>query len=114
MKTYKQRFNAELGFDEDEDHTLKELKDITQIPMKILEEVENRGFGAYGSNLGSVRLKEDYSKNPDLRKGASKRLSAEQWAKARIYSFVYKSVFQQMKYKKQDTDVYGKVKHLFV
>ena len=26
MKTYKQRFNEELGYDKDEDHSLKELK----------------------------------------------------------------------------------------
>ena len=113
MKTYKQRFNEELGFEKEEDHSLKELKDITHIPIKILKEVEKRGFGAYNSNLSSVRLKEDYSKNPDLRKGTSKRLSAEQWSKARIYAFLYKSIFQGMKYKKQDTDLYDKVKHLF-
>ena len=113
MKTYKQRLNEELGFDKDQEHTLQELKDITGIPMKILKEVDKRGKGAYGSNLGSVRLKEDYSKNPDLRKGASKRLSAKQWGRARIYGFLYKSIFQKMRYKKQDTDFYEKVKHLF-
>ena len=113
MKTYKQRFNEELGFDKDKEHTLQELKDITGIPVKILKEVDKRGKGAYGSNLGSVRLKEDYSKNPDLRKGASKRLSVEQWSKARMYAFLYKTIFQKMRYKKQDTDLYEKVKHLF-
>ena len=113
MKTYKQRFNEELGFDKDQEHSLQELKGITGIPIKILKEVDKRGKGAYGSNLGSVRLKEDYSKNPDLRKGASKRLSVEQWSKARIYGFLCKSIFQKMRYKKQDTDFYEKVKHLF-
>jgi hypothetical protein len=98
----------------DGEHSLKELKDITDIPIKILKEVEKRGFGAYNTNLSSVRLKEDFSKNPDLRKGTSKRLSAEQWSKARIYAFLYKSIFQGMKIKKQDTDLYDKVKHLFL
>jgi len=109
MKTYKHRFNEELGFDKDQEHTLQELKDITGIPMKILKEVDKRGKGAYGSNLGSVRLKDDYSKNTDLRKGASERLSAEQWRRARIYAFLYKTIFQKMRYKKQDTDLYEKV-----
>jgi len=113
MKTYKQRFNEELGFDKDIDHSLKELKGITHILFKILKEVEKRGYGAYNTNLSSVRLKEDYSKNPNLRKGTSKILSSEQWAKARIYAFLYKSIFQGMRYKKQDTDLYDKVKHLF-
>ena len=68
-KSYKQRFNIKLGLDEDIEHTLKQLKDITGIPIKILKEVAKRGKGAYNTNLGSVRLKEDYSKNDDLRKG---------------------------------------------
>ena len=74
-KTYKQRLNIKLGLDEDTEHTLKELKHITGIPIKILKEVKKRGKVAYNTNLRSVRLKEDYSKNDDLRKGKSKRLS---------------------------------------
>jgi hypothetical protein len=56
MKTYKQRFNEELGFDKEEEHSLKELKDITHIPIKILKEVEKRGYAAHSSNLSSVRV----------------------------------------------------------
>ena len=54
-KSYKQRFNRKLGLDEDIEHTLKQLKDITGIPIKIFKEVEKRGKGAYNTNLGSVR-----------------------------------------------------------
>ena len=92
--TYKQRFNKEFGFDKDEDHSMKELSNITCIPLSVLKEVYKRGERAYFHNLGSVRLK-DFSKNPDLRKGANKRLA-----------FMYKSLFQNMRYKKQDTDLY--------
>ena len=112
-KTYKQRFIFKLGLDEDTEHTLKQLKDITRIPTKILKEVAKRGKGAYNTNLGSVRLKEDYFKNSDLRKGASKRLSATQWALSRVYAFIYKSIFQCMRYKKQDLDLYDEIKHMF-
>lgn len=105
--TYKQRFNAVLELDKDTEHSLQDLKDITGIPISILKEVEKRGYGAY-SNLASVRLK-DFSKNPDLRKGASKRLSPQQWAKSRVYAFIYKSIFQDMRYKKQDMDLYNKL-----
>ena len=111
-KTYKQRLNIKLRLPQDTEHTLKQLKDITGIPIKILKEVEKRKKGAYNTNLGSVRLK-DFSKNSDLRKGKSKRLSAEQWSKARIYSFIYKSIFQCMRYKKQDMDLYDEIKHMF-
>jgi hypothetical protein len=77
---------------------LKELKDITGIPVKILKEVDKRGKAAYYNNIGSVRLK-GFSKNSDMRKGASKRLSVIQWSIARIYAFIYKSIFQKMRYK---------------
>ena len=112
-KSYKQRLNIKLGLDEDTEHTLKQLKNITGIPIKILKEVNERGLAAYYNNMGSVRLKEDYSKNDDLRKGKSKRLSAEQWSKARIYSFIYKSIFKCMRCKKQDMDLYDEIKHMF-
>ena len=103
--TYKQRFNIAFGFDKDEDHSMKDLKEITGIPIRILKEVYKRREGAYFHNLGSVRLT-DFSKNPDLRKGANKRLSMAQWSWSRIYAFIYKSLFQNMRYKKQDTDLY--------
>ena len=61
----------------------------------------------------SVRIKEDFSKNQDMRKGFSKRLSVRQWSKARIYSFIYKSMFQKMRYKKQDLDLYELIKNMF-
>ena len=51
----------------------------------------------------------DFSKNDDLRKGASKR-SMEQWSKARIYAFLFKSIFQNMRYKKQDEDLFEELK----
>ena len=112
-KTYKQRFNEKLGLDKDTEHTLKELKEITGIPIKILKEVDKRGKAAYYNNLGSVRLKEDFSKNSDLRKGPSERLSVVQWSVARVYAFIYKSIFQSMRYKKQDLDLYELIKNMF-
>ena len=46
-KSYKQRLNIKLGLDADTEHTLKQLKDITGIYIKILKEVEKRGLAAY-------------------------------------------------------------------
>ena len=94
-KSYKQRLNIKLGLDMDTEHSLKELKNITGIPIKILREVDKRGKATYYNNMASVRL-EDFSKNSDLRKGASKRLSVIQWSTARVYAFIYKSIFQSM------------------
>ena len=42
-KSYKHRFNIRLGLDENTEHTLKQLKDITEIPIQILKEVAKRG-----------------------------------------------------------------------
>ena len=48
-----------------------------------------------------------------MRKDTSKRLSVIQWSAARVYSFIYKSIFQKMKYKKQDLDLYEQIKHMY-
>ena len=74
--TYKQRLNEKYGLDKDTEHSLRELKELTGVPIKIMKEVEKRGKGAYANNLGSVRLN-DFSKNDDLRKGASKTMIYE-------------------------------------
>jgi hypothetical protein len=109
MTTYKQRLNEKYGLDKDTEHTLRELKELTGVPIKIMKEVEKRGKGAYANKLASVRLN-DFSKNDDLRKGTSKRLSMEQWSYSRIYAFLYKALFQNMRYKKQDMDLFEELK----
>ena len=111
--TYKQRFNKAFDFDKDEDHSLTDLKNITGIPLRILKEVYKRGEGAYYNNLGSVRLK-DFIKNPEIRKGINMRLSMTQWSYARVYAFIYKSLFLKMRYKKQDTDLYDEIEKFIV
>ena len=94
-KSYKQRLNIKLGLDEYTEYTLKQLKDITGIPIKILKEVAMRGRGAYNTNLGSVRLKDDFSKRTDLRKGKSKIYQQSNGVKLgyiRLFIKVYFSV----------------------
>lgn len=107
--TYKQKLNEKFGLDKDTEHTLQSLKKLTKVPISIMKEVEKRGAGAYNTNLGSVRLK-NFSKDGDMRKGSSKRLSIEQWSRARLYAFLYKSLFQKMKYKPHDKDLYLEIK----
>jgi len=68
---------------------IPDLVRLTGIPKKALQEVYNRGIGAH-SNLQSVRLK-DGTKNPDTKRfPKSKRMSKEQWAMARVFSFINK------------------------
>jgi len=67
------------------------LAKFVGVPLKALQEVYNRGIGAWKSNPESVRLKRDFSKNPNLAKyPRSTRLTKEQWAYARVYSFLDK------------------------
>jgi hypothetical protein len=71
---------------EDRSYSLKELSEISHVPLKILREVYNRGVGAYKTQPSSVRLKGSYVKNVDAPMKA--KLSKEQWAMARVYSFL--------------------------
>lgn len=85
----------------DKSYSLVEVSNITKIPMNLLQQSYNRGIGAYKTNLQSVRLK-NFSKNPDTNKfDKSKRLSKEQWAMSRVYSFIMK--------KKADPDLQRKI-----
>lgn len=57
--------------------------------MRVLQEVYNRGIGAWKSNPTSVRIQGSFAKNPDMgRYPRSARLPKEQWAMARVYSFL--------------------------
>jgi len=85
--TWKQKFNKELGYDKDEPHDKEELSDITGIPIKYLDEIYDRGIGAWKTNIESVRMKDTFKKNPNV-KTRSRKLPKEQWAMARVYSFL--------------------------
>ena len=59
------------------------------MPKSALQEVYNRGIGAWKTNIASVRLQKDFSKNPNTQKyPRSARLGKEMWAFARVYAFV--------------------------
>ena len=71
---------------EDKSYSIKELSKLTRVPQRILQEVYNRGVGAYKTNPTSVRLKHSFVKNVDA--PLSAKLSKEQWGMARVYSFL--------------------------
>ena len=71
---------------EDKGYSLKELSSITGVSVPTLQEVYNRGIGAYKTNPLSVRLKGSFAKGVNA--PMSKKLSKEQWAMARVYSFL--------------------------
>lgn len=62
-----------------------DIAKISKISVKILDDVYDRGIGAYKSNPASVRTK---GGKKDASAPMSKKMSKEQWAMARVYSFV--------------------------
>jgi hypothetical protein len=78
---------------------------ISKIPKSVIDEVYDRGIGAYKTNPQSVRTK-DGKKN--VKAPMSAKMSKEQWAMARVYSFVNK---MEGKTKlNHDTDLLEKIK----
>ena len=85
--TNKQEFNKRHKQPANEDNSKKEISKLSGIKMSILDDVYDRGVGAYKSNPQSVRTKEG---KKDAKAPLSKKMSKEQWAMARVYSFVNK------------------------
>ena len=64
---------------------------LYKVPYSALLEVYKRGSGAWRTNLASVRLQKDFSKNPNTKRfPRSARLGREQWAMARVNAFLEK------------------------
>ena len=71
---------------QDKPYSIEDLADLSGYDISTLQEVYNRGIGAYQTNPTSVRMKGSFKKNVNA--PMSKKLSKEQWAMARIYSFL--------------------------
>jgi predicted DNA-binding protein YlxM (UPF0122 family) len=83
---------------EDKGYSLSELAKITGVKRSTLQEVYNRGIGAYKTNPLSVRMKGSFKKNVNA--PMSQKLSKEQWAMSRVWSFLDGNP-------KHDTDLRG-------
>ncbi len=92
MSTNKQKFNKKYKQPLNQPNSKKDISKLTGIPMSILDDVFDRGIGAYKTNRSSVR--------PSVK-------SKEQWAMARVYSFVVKAPGT---WGKADKDLAEKVK----
>lgn len=73
MKTYRNKFNIKYGFDKNESHSLAEISKLSKLKLSSLQDIYNKGIGAYKTNPQSVR--------PNVK-------SKEQWAMARVYSAI--------------------------
>ncbi len=93
MTTNKQKFNMKYKQPKNQANGKDDIVKLTKIPKKILDEVYDRGVGAYKTNPTSVR--------PSVK-------SPEQWAMARVYAFVMKG----KTWKTADKDLADKVRKL--
>lgn len=70
----------------DKGYSLLQLSKISRISLATLQEVYDRGSGAYKTNRTSVRMKRTFKKGVNA--PYKMKLSKEQWAMARVYSFL--------------------------
>jgi len=82
MPTNRQKYNKRYGFPANASHSISDISKTTKISKAILNQVASRGRGAHKSNPQSVRNVKG------VKGGPGKKMSAEQWALGRIYSFV--------------------------
>jgi len=94
VQTNKMKFNRKYKQSLQTPNSKEDIVKLTKIPKSILDDVYDRGVGAYKTNRASVR--------PSVK-------SPEQWAFGRIYSFVMK---QAGTWGRADKDLADKVKKM--
>ena len=107
MVTNKEKYNTKYKFAKGTAHSKSDISKKTGIPKRILDEVYDRGVGARKTNPESVRNVKT-GKKPGG-KSLKGKMSAEQWAMGRVYSFVMK---QSGTWGRADKDLADKVKKL--
>jgi hypothetical protein len=106
MSTFKSKYNNKYGFPKNESHSVQDISKTTGIKKSILQEVYDRGIGAWKSNPTSVRSKSGDKKDSGF--PLSKRMTKERWAYGRVYGFVMKNP-KQVGDGKPDSDLYEKI-----
>jgi len=67
-------------------YSLSDLSKASGVPLRLIQQVYNRGIGAYKTQPDSVRMLGSFKKG--VHAPPSMKLSKEQWAYARVYSFL--------------------------
>lgn len=73
VKTWRNKYNEKYGYSKNASHDLDEISKDTGISIKGLQQIYNKGVGAFKTNPSSVR--------PNVK-------SKEQWGMGRVYSAV--------------------------
>jgi hypothetical protein len=83
--THREHFFKKYSLEE-KSYSLQALSKISKVSVSTLQKVYDRGIGAYRTNPISVRMKRSFKKNVSA--PYKMKLSKEQWAMARVYSFL--------------------------
>lgn len=86
VRTHRENVLRSLGLPLSYSPSLEELSHITKVPLVALKEVYKRGIGAWKTNIASVRVLATGKKDPTAPR--SVKMSKEQWAFSRVYSFL--------------------------
>jgi hypothetical protein len=86
--THRQNVLERLGLPENASPSVSDLAKASKVPKSALEEIARRGRNAWSHNIQSVRQVGTGLKNLNLPR--SQKMSANQWSKARVYSFLDK------------------------
>jgi len=106
MSTFKSKYNNKYGFPKNESHSVEDISKTSGIKKSILQDVYDRGIGAWKSNPTSVRSKSGDKKDSGF--PLSKRMTKERWAYGRVYGFVMKNP-KQVGEGKPDDDLFKKL-----
>lgn len=85
-ETYKQKFNRKYKQPAGTSHSIKKISELTGFQEAGLRKIYQKGLAAHKNNPQSVRRASDFKKTGT--KTLKGKLSAQQWAQARIYSAV--------------------------
>ena len=102
--TFKDKYERKYGEGE---RSLDDIAKETKIKKSILQDVYDRGIGAWKTSPKSVRNKQGKKREGGYPK--SQRMSKEQWAMARVYGFVGRNR-KQIADGAPDRDLYLKTK----
>lgn len=106
MSTFREKYNSKHGFEKKDSHSLEDISRTTKIKKSILQQVYNRGTGAFRTNPTSVRSATGAKRSGGF--PAAKRMSVEAWSFGRVYGFVMRNP-KQVGEGKPDNDLFKKI-----
>ena len=86
--THRQSFLRKHNIPYDVPLSIHHISKLSKVPVAALQEVYNRGIGAWKSSAKGIRNEETGQK--DYSASREGKMGKEQWAMARVYSFVDK------------------------